>query len=179
MTPASYRDVAILSLQRATGSKPGALSILKRDDVKFTAGVLHVNIRRAGESSWILVMPDDDNELCAIRALREYLAAVDGPRSGPLFRSSRTKSGALTEKQLTRQGIGLVLKDAAKLAGMPFERLGGQSIRLGRVGETVAHHGANHHRIAQDVGYTETRHLTPFISTINAEGERVLDRDVV
>jgi len=71
----------------------------------------------------------------------------------------------------------MVLKSAARRAGMDPSKFGGQSIRLGRIGETVAKHGPDHQRIAQDVGYSETRHLTPFIQTASARGPRLLKQD--
>lgn len=73
----------------------------------------------------------------------------------------------------------MVLKSAARRAGMDPSKFGGQSIRLGRIGETVAEHGPDHRRIAQDVGYSETRHLAPFIQTASARGRQLLKQESI
>jgi integrase/recombinase XerD len=107
-TPKGYRDRAMLELLYAAGLRVSELVTLPLGAVDMDAGTLHVS---GGRNARVLPLRER-----ALTALREYLErgrrALKGlPEAGPLFVNSHGR-------QLTRQGVWLILKqygDAARM----------------------------------------------------------------
>ena len=119
-TLAGVRDRAILLLGFAAALRRSELVALDVEDLHFDAarGLL-VTIRRSKA----------DQEQEGAQVARRYLDAAAVHR-GPVFRALR-RGDNLTDRRLSDQSVGLIVKRRARAAGVPPALLSGHSLRAG------------------------------------------------
>jgi len=178
-TLAACRDIALITFQRSSGAKPGAISGMNRSDIRFSRRTLQARIRIAGKApAFIDLLPDPQSDLCPVRAMNEYLARIDPvPEDKPLFRRVTRWDAFIGEKRLHPLSITDIIKRAAQGGGLEAERISAQSIRLGRIAETIAYQGSDHNAIAVVVGYLQTSHLKSFILDASNMQDELLARE--
>ena len=176
----AYRDIAIITLQRSAGIKPGALAEMTRDDVLLPGlhgtRPLRVRVRRAGRAAeFVDVEPEANPDLCPLRALREYFAKL-GPTAAttPIFRRINRHDKIVGTKKLNVVSLTRILKASITLAGGGVKAISAQSIRLGRVAEVVTTEGRE--AVASRVGYRLTQHLGDFFEEVEHAGETAIAR---
>ena len=79
---------------------------------------------REGQS---LTLARTSTPLCAVAAMQEYFLLVR-PQHGPLFYFA---SGRDRYNYLTRGIVSDLLRDSARVAGLPYQSLKGHSFRIG------------------------------------------------
>lgn len=131
-TFAGVRDRAVLLLGFACALRRSELVALDVADLQLTAAELRVRIRKsktdqAGAGAEIVV-PAIGGELCPVAAVRAWLdvAAIN---SGPIFRPINNKQVA--PERLMPQSVALIVKRAAKRAGLDWRRISAHSLRAG------------------------------------------------
>ena len=111
------RDRALLGTLAYTGARVGAVARLRRGDLEDQGPQRVLRFReKGGKQREIPVRHDLD------RWLGEYLASAgieDAPKETPLFRSALGKQKQLTDKPLSANSMGLMLKRRLKDAGLP------------------------------------------------------------
>jgi len=109
-TPEDVRDNAMLRLLYATGLRVSELVALNLDDVDFSSR----SVRCVSRSGKERIIPVDAE---AIRALEEYVPAA----RNILIRRGDERALFVNHRgdRLTRQGFWLILKEHARLAGLP------------------------------------------------------------
>jgi len=127
------RDRAVLLLGFACALRRSELVALDVADLQLTAADLRVRIRQsktdqAGAGAEIVV-PALGGELCPVTAVRAWLEAA-GIGSGAAFRSI-DRFGRVGRGRLSAQSVALIVKAAAKRAGLDHRRLSAHSLRAG------------------------------------------------
>lgn len=72
-----------------------------------------------------------------------------------------------------------MIKNAAERPGIDPSEIGGQSIRLGNIAESVAEHGVSYRHIAETVGYSETRHLGAFVNSADSKRRQLMAQETM
>ena len=90
-----------------------------------------------GHGSTIAIPYAPDEEICAVRAVEDWIHAAS-IKSGPLFRPF-TRTHTLRNSQLTDKSVALVVKKYAKLAGLNAESFAGHSLRRGFATSAAQH----------------------------------------
>jgi len=130
---AGTRDRAVLLLGFACALRRSELVALDVADLALTPTELRVSIRKsktdqAGSGAEVVV-PAFGGELCPVAAVTRWLDA-SGTNEGPVFR--RVDRWARVGKgRLTPQSVALIVKAAARRAGLDWRRLSGHSMRAG------------------------------------------------
>jgi site-specific recombinase XerD len=129
---AALRDRALLLLGFAMAARRSELVALDVNDVEETTEGLRITIRgsktdqdRAGQ---VVAVPHG-SIACPVMALRAWLDAA-GIADGPLFRSIN-KSDKAGSGRLTAQSVALIIKAAARRAGLDPGQFSGHSLRAG------------------------------------------------
>jgi site-specific recombinase XerD len=138
------RDKALLLVGFAGAFRRSELVALDVADVRFN-GVLSVVIKRsktdqAGKGA-TKTIPEIGGDLCPVAALQDWLDAA-GISSGPLFRRI-DRHGNVGDKRLSAQSVALVVKRAAKSAGLDWRAFSGHSLRSGFVTEARSRNVSN------------------------------------
>jgi integrase len=138
-TPNGLRDAALLTLGFSLGARRSELVALDVADVVDDGEGLTVAIRRSksdqtGEGAVVYVPPADHADLCAVRAVRAWCAAV-GLTSGPLFRSVN-RHGQLGPR-LSDRRVDAIVRRVARRAGLEG-RYSAHSMRSGVVTSLAA-----------------------------------------
>jgi integrase len=130
----AIRDRAILTLLFAGAFRRGEVAALDRADVRLLSDEMVITLRRsktdqsgAGLDKHIPLAADAT--ICAVRAMRAWLAAgqITG---GPVFRMV-DRWGAVRDRAITGHTVALVVKAAARGAGMDVSDISGHSARRG------------------------------------------------
>jgi site-specific recombinase XerD len=127
------RDAALLLVGFAGAFRRSELVALDCEDLRFTAHDLKVTLRASKTdqkgAGTVKVIPRlADEELCPVRALRDWLNAAR-IQSGPVFRRFN-KWGSLG-RRLTAQSVAHIVKHAADAAGLDARQFSGHSLRSG------------------------------------------------
>ena len=130
------RDRALLLLGFAGAFRRSELAALDVEDVRFLDDEMIVTVRRSktdqeGHGAKKRVPLLDDAALCPVRAVREWLDMAQ-IESGALFRAI-DRWGHVRADRVTDKVIALVVKDAAKRAGLEARQFSGHSLRAGFV----------------------------------------------
>lgn len=138
-TPAGARDRAVLLLGFACALRRSELVALDVADLQLTATELRVRIRKsktdqAGAGAEIIV-PAIGGDLCPVEAVRAWLD-VAKINSGPIFRRL-TRYGQVAHTRLTPGSVALIVKRAARLAGLDSATFSGHSLRVGYCTQAV------------------------------------------
>ena len=111
------RDRALLGTLAYTGARIGAVARLRRGDLEDQGPQRVLRFReKGGKQREIPVRHDLD------RWLGEYLQAAgigEAPKESPLFRSALGKQKQLSDRPLSANSMGLMLKRRLKDAGLP------------------------------------------------------------
>lgn len=165
------RDKALLLIGFAGAFRRSELAALNVADIHIN-GTLKITLRKSktdqesqGAVKTIPVMPDE--MLDPTQALREYLDAAN-IHSGAIFR--RFNSYGVTKARLTSQSVALIVKRAAKRAGLDPRQFSGHSLRAGFV--TSAHNaGASNHDIREITLHKSDRTLDKYIRNAGKGGQ--------
>jgi integrase len=143
------RDKAIILIGWAGAFRRSELVGLDVDDVHATRDRLTLRVRRSktdpegkGMTKTIPVLDGDPSAgsggspLDPARALRAWLAA-SGITSGPLFRAI-DRWGHVRKTRLTDKAVALIVKAAARRAGLDAEKFAGHSLRSGFITEAAS-----------------------------------------
>jgi site-specific recombinase XerD len=133
-THAGLRDRALLLVGIATTMRRSELVALDVEHIAFEPEGMLVTIGvsktdQEGKGEVVAVAYGDRHDLCAVRALREWLDAA-GIRSGAVFRRVRAHD-RLTSDRLSDRAVARTVKKHAEAAGLDPEILAGHSLRSG------------------------------------------------
>lgn len=134
------RNRAILLVGYAGAFRRSELVALNVEDLEWSNEGVVITVRRSktdqrgeGKRKAIPFVP---GHLCAAKALKAWLEAgriFDGPIFRPMARNEETRYC-----HLTPQSVALIIKGAAKAAGLPPGAYSGHSLRAGHVTEARA-----------------------------------------
>lgn len=138
-TPAGKRDRALLLVGFAGAFRRSELVALDVADVRLN-GTLKITVRQSktdqdGAGMVKTIPAIDDPDLDPATAMRAWLDA-SGIKSGAVFRQI-DRWGNLRESRLTSQSVALVVKNAAKRAGLDWRAFSGHSLRSGFITEAA------------------------------------------
>lgn len=128
----NYRDRALLAVGMAGAFRRSELVAITINRISEDSRGLLVRIptsKTDQEGKGHVVAIPDGRRLEPVRHYRAWLDRA-GISNGPVFRKL-TPQGRLTERPMSPQGVALVVKAAAVLAGYPAELFSGHSLRAG------------------------------------------------
>ncbi len=133
-TLAGKRDRALLLIGFGAALRRSELVALDVADVTVTERGLVVRVKRSktdqeGEGADIAIARSRRPERCPVVALSAWLSAA-GISDGPLFRSIR-RGGHVQAERLSDHTVAVVVKGAAKAAGLDPKAYSGHSLRAG------------------------------------------------
>lgn len=149
------RDRALITVGFAGGFRRSELVALDGADLAFVAEGLEVVVRRSktdqeGEGLTKVIAYGSDPATCPVRSLQDWLALA-GIGEGPVFRNV-DRHGRVSDRRLTDHSVALVVKRAAKTAGLSAELFSGHSLRAGFVTEAKKN-GADDAAIMDQTGH--------------------------
>ncbi len=169
------RDKAVVLLGFSAAFRRSELVGLNAEDLSWSSHGLSVRLRKAktdqeGKSRTIAV-PWVDEEYCAARAVKEWIAAGKIEK-GALFRSI-DRQGRLGAR-LHAQSVNLIVKRLAEVEGLSADMVSGHSLRAGFVTE-AAKAGADLTSIRRQTGHASLdmlarymRDMTQFFGNANS-----------
>lgn len=96
---------------------------------------------------------EDDGGIAPVAALQDWLDSA-GIKSGAVFRQV-DRHGNVREARLTSQSIALIVKSAARAAGLDWRALSGHSLRAGFI-TSAFEGGANKYSVCEQTGHSPT-----------------------
>lgn len=163
------RDRALLALGFLGAFRRSELVALDVADLEATREGLIVHVRRsktdqAGEGMIKAIPYASDANLCAVRAMRDWLAAA-GITEGAIFRAV-TKGGKVGER-LEGRAVARIVQRSASAAGLDPTRYSGHSLRAGFV--TVAtKRGKDVAAIMRQTGHRNPATVAKYVRLANA-----------
>jgi site-specific recombinase XerD len=163
------RDRALLTLGFLGAFRRSELVALNVADLETTREGLLVHVRRsktdqAGEGMVKAIPYASDANLCAVRAVRDWLAAA-GIAEGAIFRAV-SKGGAVGER-LEGRAVARLVQRSAEAAGLDGSRYSGHSLRAGFV--TVAtKRGKDVAAIMRQTGHKNPATVAKYVRLANA-----------
>jgi integrase len=149
------RDRALITVGFAGGFRRSELVALDGADLAFVAEGLEVLVRRSktdqeGEGMTKVIAYGSDPATCPVRSLQDWLELA-GIGEGPVFRSVN-RHGSVSDQRLTDHSVAVIVKRAAKKAGLSAELFSGHSLRAGFVTEAKKN-GADDAAIMDQTGH--------------------------
>lgn len=140
--PIGTRDRALLLVGWGAALRRAELVALDVADVRITGEGVEVRIRRsktdqAGAGAVVRIARSADPATCAGAALLAWIALLDAPPSGPLFRSIH-RGGRVSPRRLSDRSAAEIVKAAAGRLGLDPATFGGHSLRAGWATEAAA-----------------------------------------
>jgi len=167
---AGLRDKALLLVGFTGAFRRSELVAVAVEDIEWTPSEARVTVRRSktdqegvGQVKKIPTAPR--GVPCPVKALRAWLEG-SGVERGPIFRAIH-RSGRVAPDALTPQSVGLILKRAARRAGLDASVLSGHSLRAGFVTAAVEN-GANDHEIMDQTGHKSSDMVRRYRRQANA-----------
>ncbi|MBK1837481.1 tyrosine-type recombinase/integrase [Azospirillum sp. YIM B02556] len=162
--PRGTRNRALLLLGFAGGFRRSELNDLTRADVEFCRDGLIVTLRRSktdqeGEGRRVAIPYGSLPQTCPVRALRDWLSTA-GIAEGAIFRAV-TRQGFI-RRPMTTQSVALIVKQAAKGAGLDPRRFAGHSLRAGLC-TSAARAGVSDRAIMNQTGHRSAATLRRYI----------------
>ncbi|MBP2305982.1 tyrosine-type recombinase/integrase [Azospirillum melinis] len=162
--PRGIRDRALLLLGFAGGFRRSELTGLTRADVEFCRDGLIVTLRRSktdqeGEGRRVAIPYGSWPQTCPVRAIQDWLSAA-GIKEGAIFRSVSRKG--FIRQSMTPQSVSLIVKQAAKEAGLDSLSFAGHSLRAGLC-TSAAQAGVSERAIMNQTGHRSTATLRRYI----------------
>lgn len=138
-TLAGRRDRALLLIGFAGAFRRSELVDLDVADLRLDAKVT-IKVKRAktdqeGKGLTKVIPRLTDQALCPVTALQGWLEA-SGIKSGAVFRQI-DRWGNMRPRRLTPQSVALIIKSAAKRAGLESRQFAGHSLRSGFITEAA------------------------------------------
>jgi integrase len=159
------RDRALILLGFAGAFRRSELVGLDVEDLLQDERGLQIRLRRSktdqeGQGRVVGIHRSSEPPLCAVRALTRWLDAT-GIETGPVFRPI-TKAGTVRDRRLSDHAVAVVIKRAAKLAGLDPSRYSGHSLRAGHVTQARLN-GASAESLMRQSGHRSVAMLTRYI----------------
>ena len=159
------RDRALLLVGFAGAFRRSELVSLEVADIAFTDDGLVITLRRSktdqeGESRKVGIPHGSKPATCPVRNLRAWLETA-GISEGPVFRSV-DRHGKLGVVALSGRAVALIVKRAARLAGLDAEVFAGHSLRAG-LATSAAAAGASERSIMEQTGHRSVQMVRRYI----------------
>jgi integrase len=159
------RDRAILLLGFAGAFRRSELARLETKDIRETNEGLVVRVARSKTDpearGWEVAIPyGAAPETCPVRGLRAWMEAA-GFEGGPLFRRI-DRHGHVSARPLHKDSIGLIVKRAARAAGLDPKLYAGHSLRSGFCTQAYMN-GAREFDIMRQTGHRSLDTLRKYI----------------
>lgn len=172
---AGKRNKALLLVGFAGAFRRSELVALDIADLRITADGVRIIIKRsktdqAGEGM-LKVIPRLSGSLCPVVALEAWLDSA-GINSGPVFRRVGRHDN-LYSGRLTAQSVALVVKSAAKAAGLDWRVFSGHSLRSGFITQSFDNN-AQEADIAQQTGHESLRVLRNYRKSTGRGSKRAV-----
>ena len=153
-THAGRRDRALLLVAISAALRRAELVALDVDDVRFVPEGMLISIDvsktdQEGDGETLAIAKGDDGRMCAVTALRSWLAGA-GIEDGAIFRRVR-RGDRLGRERLTDRSVALIVKSRAAAVGMTADQLNalaGHSLRAGGI-TAAAREGHNERELAR------------------------------
>jgi site-specific recombinase XerD len=139
-THAGRRDKALLLVGLAAALRRSELVALDLADVRFVPEGMLLSIAKSktdqeGTGETLAIAKGDRPDLCAVRALRDWLDGA-GIRAGAIYR--RVRAGdRLTDARLSDKAVARTVKKHAARIGLDPELVAGHSLRSGGITAAV------------------------------------------
>jgi integrase len=164
------RDRALLLLGFAGAFRRSELVSLNVSDVEETPEGLLVHLRKSktdqeGKGQLKAICYGSNPVTCPVRALRAWLEASN-ITAGPLFRAM-DRHGNIRQGKLSGEAVSLIIKRAAKAAGMDPANYSGHSLRAGFC-TTAARNGQPSRAIMKQTGHRSEAMVSRYIRLANA-----------
>jgi len=159
------RDRAILLLGFAGAFRRSELALLAADQVRESKEGLVVRVARSktdqeARGREVAIPYGSDPGTCPVRACRDWLAAA-GLKEGPVFRGI-DRHGHVNGRALHKDSIGLIVKRAARAAGLDGKLYAGHSLRAGFCTQAYMN-GAREFDIMRQTGHRSLETLRKYI----------------
>jgi site-specific recombinase XerD len=159
------RDRAMILLGFAGAFRRSELVGLDVEDLLEDEKGLQIRLRHSktdqdGRGRVIGVLWAHSPSLCPMRALTRWLDEA-GIETGPVFRPL-TKAGTVRERRLSDHAVAVVVKEAARRAGLDPSRYSGHSLRAGHVTQARLN-GASAESLMRQSGHRSVAMLTRYI----------------
>lgn len=167
--PRGVRDHALLLLGFAGAFRRSELVGITRSDIAFDRDGVIVTLRRSktdqeGQGRRVAIPYGSFPQTCPVRALQDWLTVAglntDTADTGPVFRA--VSPSGLIRQPMTAQAVALIVKQAAKRAGLDPHRFAGHSLRAGLC-TAAARAGASERAIMNQTGHRSTATLRRYI----------------
>lgn len=128
-SPVGRRDRAVLLLGVSLGLRASDLVAIKANGVVEVDGGLEITVpySKTSEEAVVLALPEIDGPLCAVAAVRSWLAilaAVEGEHRGRLVRPVRRGGWSVGEGECSPEVVSTLITRLAQAAGLPTGRGG-------------------------------------------------------
>jgi integrase len=167
------RDRALLLVGFAGAFGRSELVGLDIADVNFAPEGLEITLRRSktdqeGEGRKIGLPYGSNPSTCPVRSLQAWLnaSAPQGTTSGPIFREVRPDGRTVMAAPLTGQSVAIIVKRAAKAAGLDPTMFSGHSLRAG-LATSAAKAGKSERAIMAQTGHRSEKMVRRYIRDAN------------
>lgn len=162
------RDRALITLGFAGAFRRSELVALEVRDLAFVTEGAEALVRRSkrdqeGRGLLKVIAYGSDPASCPVRSLKDWLELA-GVTQGPVFRAV-PRTERIGPKGLSDHAVAVILKRAAKKAGLSAEQLAGHSLRAGFVTEAKKH-GADDAAIMDQTGHKSLAMLNVYTRRI-------------
>lgn len=174
----SLRDRALIFLGFAGAFRRSELVHIQVEELTFTPQGVMIFIPQSkadqlGQGATLAIPYAPDAEICAVRALRQWLDASQ-LHAGPVFRPF-TKAHALRAMQLSDKSVALIVKKYAKMAGLDEKQFAGHSLRRG-FATSAAQHDVDALSIMRQTRHKSEKMVHRYIEQGNIFKENPLNR---
>ena len=170
------RDKAILLIGFYGAMRRSEIANLEVDDLQFTRLGLLLTLRKSKTDQFdrgqmIAIPLVQDEEICAVRALKHWLKLSD-ISSGPVFRGF-TRNHTIRKTKISDKTIALIVKHYVGLMGMDPKDYGAHSLRHG-FATSAAQHQVDERQIMR-----QTRHKSQaIVRRYIDEADRLIDNPI-
>ncbi len=138
----SLRDKALIFLGFAGAFRRSELVRIRMNEITFapegmTIFIPHAKGDQLGHGSTIAIPYAPDEEICAVRAVEQWILTAQ-IQQGPLFRGFK-RNKDLREEQLSDKSVALIVKKYARMAGLNESQFAGHSLRRGFATSAAQH----------------------------------------
>lgn len=170
------RDKAILLVGFYGAMRRSEIAGLDVEDLNFTRLGLLITLHKSktdqfDQGQMIAIPYVDDENLCAVTALRQWLQA-SGITTGPVFRGF-TKNHQVRKTRISDKSIALIVKQYAALMGMDPAQFGAHSLRHGFATSAAMQH-VEERQIMRQTRHTSQAMVRRYID----EADRLIDNPI-